>query len=131
VSKPVPRQRGRLNRGEAGWFYLFISPWLIGFIIFTAGPILASSYLSFTHNDPVNWPPKWVGLANYDLLIHDALFYKSLLVTGEYVALEVPLSILFAIIIGLLLNQKIRGLSIWRTVYYLPAITPAVGTTLR
>jgi multiple sugar transport system permease protein len=131
VARPLstPR-RGSLARYEAMWFYIFIAPWLLGFIIFTAGPILASSYLSFTHNDPVNWPPKWVGMANYDLLIHDALFYKSLLVTGEYVALEVPLSIVFAIIIGLLLNQKIPGLSVWRTIYYLPAITPAVGTTL-
>jgi multiple sugar transport system permease protein len=131
IARPLssPR-RGSLGRAEARWFYLFISPWLLGFIIFIAGPIVASGYLSFTHNDPVNWPPKWVGLANYAILIHDKLFYQALKVTGEYVALEVPLSILLAIIVGLLLNQNIRLLSVWRSVYYLPSITPAVGVAL-
>jgi len=129
VAQPMPR-RGSLLRSEAIWFYIFISPWLIGFLIFTAGPILASSYLSFTHNDPVNWPPKWVGLANYELLIHDKLFYQSLKVTGEYVALEVPLSILVAIVIALLLNQDIPLLSVFRSIYYMPSIAPAVGVTL-
>jgi len=103
---------------------------MIGFTVFIAFPILASSYLSFTHNDPVNWPPKWVGLANYEQLIHDKLFYKSLLVTGYYTALEVPLSIVLAIIIGLLLNQKVPFQSLWRSIYYLPAITPAVAVAL-
>jgi multiple sugar transport system permease protein len=130
IARPVPRRAGRLGRAEARWFYLFISPWIIGFVVFIAGPIIASSYLSFTHNDPVNWPPVWVGLDNYDILIHDKLFYKSLLVTGYYVALEVPLSILIAIVIALLLNQKIPFLSVWRSIYYLPAITPAVGVAL-
>jgi multiple sugar transport system permease protein len=127
IARPAPRRMGRLGRNEARWFYLFISPWIIGFLVFTAFPILASSYLSFTHNDPVNWPPKWVGFQNYDQLIHDPLFYKSLSVTAYYAVLEVPLSILIAIIIGLLLNQKIPLLSVWRSIFYLPAITPAVG----
>lgn len=131
VARPAlqPR-RSRLGRTEALWFYLFISPWILGFILFTGGPILASSYLSFTHNDPVNWPPKWVGLANYDLLIHDALFWKSLVVTGYYAALEVPSSIILAIIVSLLLNQKIPLLALWRSVYYLPAIVPGVAVAL-
>lgn len=99
-------------------------------MVFTAFPILASAYLSFTHNDPVNWPPKWVGLANYDLMIHDKLFYQSLKVTAYYTAVEVPLSILVAIFIGLMLNQKVPFLSFFRTIYYLPAITPAVAVSL-
>ena len=130
VAQPFRARRSRVARAEAIWFYLFISPWIVGFLVFTAGPILDSSYLSFTHNDPVNWPPKWVGLANYQLLLHDKLFYKSLAVTGEYVALEVPLSILLAIVVALLLNQNIPLLSAWRSIFYLPAITPAVGVTL-
>ena len=130
IARPVPRRAGRLGRAEERWFYLFISPWLVGFVIFIAGPILASSYLSFTLNDPVNWPPKWIGLLNYQILIHDKLFFKSLEVTGYYVALEVPLSIVLAIIIGVLLNQRIPFLSAWRSIYYLPAITPAVGVAL-
>ncbi|HUX88407.1 MAG TPA: sugar ABC transporter permease [Chloroflexota bacterium] len=127
---PAPPHRGRLLRSEAIWFYVFISPWILGFILFAGGPILASSYLSLTHNDPVNWPPKWIGLLNYEQLIHDPLFYKSLLVTVYYVALEVPLSVVFAVIIALLLNQKIPFLSLWRTVYYLPAVTAGVAVAL-
>ena len=130
VARPLRAQKNKLGRAEARWFYLFILPWMIGFTVFIAFPILASSYLSFTHNDPVNWPPKWVGLANYTQLIHDKLFYKSLLVTGYYTALEVPLSIVLAIIIGLLLNQKVPFQSLWRSIYYLPAITPAVAVAL-
>ena len=130
VARPLRAQKNKLGRAEARWFYLFILPWMIGFTVFIAFPILASSYLSFTHNDPVNWPPKWVGLANYEQLIHDKLFYKSLLVTGYYTALEVPLSIVLAIIIGLLLNQKVPFQSLWRSIYYLPAITPAVAVAL-
>lgn len=121
---------GKLARSEEKWFYLFISPWIIGFILFTGGPILASSYLSFTHNDPVNWPPKWIGLENYAQLIHDPLFFKSLEVTVYYTALEVPLSVVIAIIIALLLNQKVPGLSIWRTIYYLPSIVAGVAVSL-
>jgi multiple sugar transport system permease protein len=63
-------------------------------------------------------------------MVHDWLFWKSLSVTGEYVALEVPLSVLCAIFLAVLLNQKVPWLSVWRTIYYLPSITPAVGTAL-
>jgi len=124
------RRTGRQARREATWFYLLITPWALGFIIFLAGPIIASSYLSFTHNDPVNWPPKWVGLANYQLLVKDALFWKSLQVTTLYVVLSVPLSIITATAVALLLNQKIPLVSMWRTIYYLPAVTAGVAVAL-
>ncbi|MGH2459532.1 MAG: carbohydrate ABC transporter permease [Chloroflexota bacterium] len=123
-------RRGSLSRAKAKWFYIFISPWIIGFIVFTAGPIVASAYLSLTHNDPVNWPPKWVGAENYVFMFHDPLFWKSLEVTLYYTALEVPLSVVFAVVIALLLNQSIPGLSFWRTVYYLPAVTAGVAVSL-
>jgi len=111
---------------EAIWFYIFISPWLAGFVLFTALPIVASAYLSFTHNDPVNWPPKWVGLDNYEFMIRDKLFWQSLKVTFYYTFVSVPLSVIFATLIALLLNEKIPGLSLWRTIYYLPAIVSGV-----
>src|SRR5579883_2189555 len=123
-------RRGGLSRTKAKWFYIFISPWIVGFILFTAGPIVASAYLSLTHNDPVNWPPKWVGAANYVFMVHDPLFWKSLEVTLYYTALEVPLSVVFAVVIALLLNQSIPALSVWRTVYYLPAVTAGVAVSL-
>ena len=72
---------GALARKEALWFYVLISPWLAGFVLFTGGPTIASAYLSLTHNDPVNWPPTWVGLLNYDVMFRDRLFWKSLQVT--------------------------------------------------
>jgi ABC-type sugar transport system permease subunit len=71
------RQHSALARKEALWFYVLISPWLAGFVLFTGGPTLASALLSFTHNDPVNWPPKWVGLTNYEVMFRDRLFWKS------------------------------------------------------
>jgi multiple sugar transport system permease protein len=126
VAPHVTNSRRSLAVREAIWFYIFISPWLVGFILFTAGPILASGALSFTHNDPVNWPPKWVGLANYTLMWVDPLFWKSLTVTIYYTFVAVPLSVAFATFIALLLNEKLPGVSIWRTVYYLPAIVSGV-----
>ena len=130
VARPVKRQKGRLNRSETRWFFFLISPWIFGFTVFTAGPILASSYLSFTHNDPVNWPPIWVGFQNYQEMFTSPLFFKSLTVTAYYTALQVPLSILAAIFVALLLNQKVPLLSMFRSIYYLPAITPAVAVAL-
>jgi multiple sugar transport system permease protein len=126
VAPHVTNSRRSLAIREAIWFYIFISPWLVGFILFTAGPILASGALSFTHNDPVNWPPKWVGLANYTLMWVDPLFWKSLTVTIYYTFVAVPMSVAFATFIALLLNERLPGVSIWRTVYYLPAIVSGV-----
>lgn len=129
AAKAKPR-RGGLARTRAIWFYIFISPWLFGFIVFTAGPIIASAYLSFTHNDPIDWPPTWIGIANYVHMFNDPLFWKSLEVTAYYTVLEVPLSVVFAVIIALLLNQGIPLQSLWRTVYYLPAVTSGVAVSL-
>ena len=130
VARPRPRQKSRLGRQEARWFFLLITPWIIGFTVFTAGPIIASSYLSFTHNDPVNWPPVWVGTQNYQEMFGSKLFWQSLKVTAYYTALQVPLSIIAAIFVALLLNQKVPLLSMFRSIYYLPAICPAVAVAL-
>src|SRR5437867_1937026 len=126
VAQRVTMSRRSLSIREAIWFYIFLSPWLVGFILFPAGPIIASGALSFTHNDPVNWPPKWVGLANYQLMWVDPLFWKSLQVTIYYTFLAVPLSVCFATFIALLLNEQLPLVSVWRTVYYLPAIMSGV-----
>lgn len=125
-----PARRGSLSRRRAIWFYALITPWLVGFIVFTAGPIVASAFLSFTHTDPVTWPPTWVGLGNYFTMARDPLFWKSLTVTLYYTLLEVPLSVVFAVIIAILLNQTIPALSLWRTIYYLPAVTAGVAVSL-
>jgi len=125
----APRM-GKQARREELWFYLSLSPWLAGFVIFIAGPILASIYLAFTRYDPATGPPTWIGMANYGSLIHVFLFWQSLKVTLTYTAVSVPLSVAAATVVALLLNQGLPLLSMWRTIYYLPAVTSAVAVAL-
>jgi len=110
--------------------YLFIAPWLIGFLVFTAGPFLASVYLSFTRFDILS-PPRWVGLANYKSLLNDdPLFWKSLLVTVRYGIVAVPVGTIGAVILALLLNLEVKGIAVFRTIFYLPSIVPTVATSM-
>lgn len=110
--------------------YAFIGPWLLGFLVFTAYPFVASIFLSFTRYDIVS-PPAWVGAANYrTLLAADPLFWKSLGVTLRYALLAVPLGIAAGVGLALLLNQEIRGISVFRTIFYLPSIVPSVATAI-
>lgn len=112
---------------EAISFYLFIAPWLLGFVAFTLGPIVASLGLSFTQYDMM-LPPKYVGIEQYKQLFADPLFYKSLSNTLYIVALAVPTSMITSFAIALLLNQNVRGMAAYRTAYYMPSIVPAVAS---
>jgi multiple sugar transport system permease protein len=112
---------GKLERREALWFWFFISPWLIGFILFTAGPIIASAYLSLTRYVPGK-TPEWIGFANYTQLFGDRIFWKSLQVTSYYTLLAVPLGICASMLLAVLLNQKVPFQGVFRTLYYLPAL---------
>lgn len=123
------RKRSRLNRQEHINFYFFISPWLIGFILFTGGPIIASLYFSLTNYTVVS-SPTFIGLDNYKNLFKDPLFYKSLYNTAYYALFFIPLGILIAFSLAILLNQKVRGLAVYRTIYYLPSIVPAVANAI-
>jgi multiple sugar transport system permease protein len=119
-----------IRRREALFAYLFISPWIIGFIILTFGPMLVSLYYSFTEYNLIS-PPQWVGLENYiRLFFKDPLFWKSLQVTLYYAALSLPLGLTLSFIIAILLNQKIPFVNIWRTIYFLPSVISGVGVTL-
>jgi len=110
--------------------YAFISPWLIGFLVFTAFPFVASIYLSFCRYDIVS-PPVWVGLANYDeLLGNDPRFWKALWNTVSYACAAVPLCIATAFALSLFLNLEVRGMSVYRTVFFLPYIIPTVATSV-
>ncbi len=110
-----------------GLGYLFIAPWLIGFLVFTLGPFLASVYLSFTNYDILS-PPKWVGTANYQTLLKDdPLFLQSLWVTIRFAIVAVPLTTVAAIGLALLLNLEVRGIALFRAIFYLPSIVPAVA----
>lgn len=108
---------------------LFISPWVIGVLIFIVGPMVFSIAISFTDYDVIH-PARFSGLTNYKaLLFEDPLFWKSLRNTA-FMVFALPLSMAMSLGIALLLNTKIKGMSFYRTLFYLPAITPAIATAV-
>jgi len=110
-----------------GWPALFLAPWVVGFLVFTAGPMVASFVLSLTDYDVLT-PPAFVGLANYEQLLRDRNILASLGNTVFYTVLHVPLSMGLALALAMLLDQ-VRGhtASLFRTIFYLPSITPPVA----
>ena len=109
---------------------LFASPWLLNLALFIAYPIAASLYYSFCSYDTLR-PPRWVGLENYAVLLtEDPLFWKSLGNTLYMVAVGLPVGLVVSLGIALLMNQKLKGMAFYRTVYYLPSITPVVATSV-
>jgi multiple sugar transport system permease protein len=109
--------------------YAFISPWLLGFLFFTAWPFLRSIQLSFTRYDIVR-PPKWVGWANYQsLFTNDETFRIASWVTIKFALIAVPIGIVAGVALALLLNTNVRGIAVYRTVFFLPSIVPTVATT--
>jgi len=128
------RSRGlSLGRREELAAWVFILPWIVGFLAFTAGPMLVSLYLSFTETNMLNIF-KHVGLRNYvDLFSFDkvrSLFWISLYNTCYYVFLSVPLELAVGFMIAVLLNQNIKGRGLLRTVYYLPSVIPGIAVSL-
>ena len=115
------------TRKEALLFYLLISPWLIGFLIFVLGPMIASFVFSLTRWDMLT-TAKFVGFANYTKAINsDPLFWQSLKVTIVYSLFSVPLSLVFSLAVALLLNQAVKGLALFRTLFYLPSVVSGVS----
>ena len=121
-----PARRRRNSQRETIVAYLFLSPWLFGFVVFLAGPMIASLYFSFTEYKVIA-PPRWIGLANYTRMFTDDLFFKSLDVSARYTLLSVPLGIAAALSIALLLHQPIIGRGIFRLIFYLPSIISGVA----
>jgi len=112
----------------SGW--LFASPWILGFIVFTAGPMIASAYYALTDYNIVQ-PPRWVGLDNFALAVSgDPLVWQSLKVTTIYAFVSVPLQIVFGLAVALLLNADIKGLQYYRTIYFLPSILSGVAVAM-
>lgn len=125
-----PRRMTPRTRREAITFYLCISPWLIGFIVFTAGPMIASLALSFTEWDILT-PPEVVGLKNYvTMFTKDPDFWQSLKVTSVYTVFSVPLRLLTALFLAMLLNEATRGVGLFRTIFYLPSIVASVAAAV-
>ncbi len=131
IATQEPPKRSVLNyrQWEAVAGYLFILPWIVGFLTLTLGPIVASLYFSFTNYQLVK-PPVWTGLANYERLINDKLFWQSMRVTATYVAVSVPVGLVLAFGVALLMNQRVKGIGFWRTVFYLPNLVPLVAATM-
>lgn len=112
---------------EAAWGYIFAAPWLIGLVVFVVGPILASMLLSLTKYDVIT-PPRFIGFANYTTaLTGDDLFWSSLQRTFEYAIVVVPIGLSGSLLLALLLNQGLAGTNLFRTLYFLPSLTPAVA----
>jgi len=115
-----PRLLGFSGRDLTG--YLFLGPWLFGFVVFTLGPVLASLYLSFTKFDLLT-PPAWIGADNYvRMFTGDYRFYQALKVTFTYLLFEVPLKLAFALLIATLLDKAVRGGGIYRALFYIPSL---------
>jgi len=102
---------------------LFASPWFIGFVIFTAYPILASLFFSFTEYN-ITLPPKWIGTGNYTRLFEDSLFIKAFYNTLAYVAGLVPIGLIVGLIIALLLVKPFKGRNFYRGTIYIPSLVP-------
>ena len=130
LSPSIFARRPSLRARESIAGYLFIAPAVLGFIFFIAGPILASLVLSFTDYDIITWPPNWVGLDNYGALIQDPLFWQSLKVTAKYAAIALPLSLVLSLGLAILLNQGVKGIALWRTVYYLPSVVSGAAVAV-
>ena len=127
---PLPQWTKSLRAKEAIAGYLFLSPWLLGIILFIVGPMMTSGFLSFTRYDVVN-PPTFVGLDNFiEIFTKDRLFWPSLLLTFRYALIVVPLSLVGALSAAMLLNQALRGTTWFRTFFFLPHLTPIVAAAV-
>jgi multiple sugar transport system permease protein len=121
--------RRQLGFEETIWGWGLILPAVLGLILFKFGPVMASLYFSFTKYDILS-APKWIGLENYQKLMTDQYWIKSIQVTLNYSVLFIPLSLLVAYVIALLMSQDLRGISIYRTMWYLPSLVPTVASAV-
>lgn len=124
----VPR-RSSLRRKQAIEGYLCILPWLIGFLCFTAIPMLGALGLSFADWEIIT-PATWIGLANYSRLTADPLFYRALYNTSYISLISVPVGLVLALAVAVGLNEKLRGVNVYRTFFFLPSQMPLVASAL-
>lgn len=121
--RPQQRKRSRQNVRAA---LLFISPWIVGFLIFTLWPVIYSGYLSFTEYDVIN-DPQFIGFENFKKLLTDEKVALSLWNTFYFTAIQVPLQVIVSLVLALLLNQAARSAGFFRTAFFLPKMTPPVA----
>jgi multiple sugar transport system permease protein len=124
--EPSPPKRRRvkasaLQRRENRAAYLFLAPWFLGLLFITVGPIVASLVLAFTDYSLLE-APNWIGLDNYQRMLDDPRLHNSLVVTFTYVFVSVPFVLVFALALAMALDRGLRGLPIYRSIYYLPSL---------
>ncbi len=118
-----------MARREALTFYILVLPWLFGFIVFLGYPMLRSLYLSFTSYDLLS-APVWTGTRNLERLVNDPDFWQSLRVTFTYAIASVPTSNLIALGVAMLLSQNLRGINIWRTIFFVPSVLSSIAVAI-
>lgn len=132
AAAPARARAGRVRRGRfwrnSGRFYLFASPWLLGFLVLTVFPLAYALMISFTNFDGISDHFHWVGLRNYLEVFQDSLALSGFLRTLLYTALIVPLSIGGGLGLALLLNRRMRAVGLFRTIFYLPSVVPVVAS---
>jgi multiple sugar transport system permease protein len=114
------RRKGRVLGRDGRAAYLFLAPWLIGIVGITLGPLVASLALSFTHYDLYN--ATWIGLGNYQQMLNDPALLQSMQVTLTYVVVTVPSILVLALLLAMLLDRGLRGLTLYRALFYLPSL---------
>ena len=119
----------KLNLREHIEGYLFISPWILGMVLFALGPILASFGLAFTRWNLFT-EPEYVGWANFQKLAHDPLFYKSVFNTIYYTIFAVPLGLVLALGLAMLVNHRLHGINFFRTAFFLPNVVAGIAMLL-
>jgi multiple sugar transport system permease protein len=124
----IQRRRSRLGRQEAIWGLLFIAPWLVGFVLWILGPMLASLALVFADWQILS-PPTFSGLKNIRTLLSDRFVGIALFNTAYFTFLHVPLNLAVALGLAILVNRPTRGITAIRTLFYLPSVTPTVAYT--
>jgi multiple sugar transport system permease protein len=125
AASPALRERFARSWRRNGAGYLFLTPWLIGFLGLTLAPTIASLYLSFTDYDLLT-PARWSGLKNYDYaLFHDPRLGNALSVTFQYVAWSIPLKLTVALALAMALDRSVRGVAVYRATFYLPSLLGA------
>lgn len=119
-----------MNRRKEAWAgYLFAAPWIIGFLAFLVYPLLASLYTSFCDYSVLR-PAVWIGAANYRELFQDEVFWKSVQNTFVYAAMALPIGMVVALSLAMLLNSKVKGMTVYRTIFFIPSLVPMVSLAI-
>src|SRR5918911_2611868 len=122
-ARPARFRMGSGERRNLRWGLLFISPWLFGFVVFGIFPIVYTFYLSLTRYSGIR-NPVLIGFQNYQRMFADPLFWKAAGVTLRYTAGAVPVGVVVALLLAVAMNQKVREVTVYRAIFYLPSILP-------